>query len=236
MNYGELLRQIRSRGHWQIVVRPLSHQEQRLGLPSEARNLVEGSTVHFGLGYREFPHFDAADDVESGNDYVQLGTEYWNVQEFWRCYVSGQFAYYSAYVEDREEVPWRSSRFGALAKPSKYLEIVSTLYQITEAYEFAARFATAANLSEGLFMSITLTDTKDRDLIYWKLGRHLRDRYICRSPDIVIGESYSLTQIRESRHEYALRVALEVFDRFGWHQPPVQVLKEDQRRLIERRA
>ena len=231
----DLLQRITARGHWEILIRPLLHQSQRVGLPSDARQLVENATVRLSTrGSREFPHFEFEEALLE-NERVELGTEYGYTKEFWRFYLSGQFVYSLAYWEDKMDVPWSSSRYPD-GKPSKYLEILNALYQLTGVFEFAARLATAAEFQEGVLVSVTLTDTAGRDLVFWEGGRWLSGRYVCPSPNIEIKQSYGLGELVENSAGIALRTAREVFNRFSWHNPPMEILKEDQRRFIERQV
>jgi hypothetical protein len=116
------------------------------------------------------------------------------------------------------------------------LSIISALYTFTEIYEFASRLSTRGTLGDSCRISITLHRTMDRQLVMLDPRRHLFGNYVSkidpiqRRPAIISAED-----LIAKSSQLSLEHAIWTFQRFGWDNPPVGVLKEDQKKLLERR-
>lgn len=230
----ERLSKIRSAGYWRINLRPTEYNSNRIGSLSECRDLVESSQVRLRGWY--YPHIDEKEFV-NGQNWVASGSDFGGSIEYWRLYQSGQFIHQFAMEEDyglkesrRHEL---TEEFRTEAKG--YLSILSTLYSITEIFEFTARMASKGIFVPGIELSIRLIDTEDRQLFFWDKLRTLNRAYKCTIPEILYGATFDRLKIMACAPELALDATRYIFERFNWSQVPMGILAEEQRKLLERR-
>jgi hypothetical protein len=232
MNEPEVLESIRSAGHWRVLIRPTRFEGELFPSLSEAWKSVDKAVIR--LRGWDYPHIDDPNRINQG-DRIESWVDWQDHREFWRVYLSGQFLHYIAMFEDYREVPGQSSEYPGTGKPSKYLEITSTLLRITEITEFARRLYEGHEKIAGVQFSIRLLDTEGRDLVYWTLDRFLRRRYRCKLPQVEANHTASMAELLAEADKVALRLSVRLFELFNWINPPVEFLEEDQKRLLERR-
>src|SRR5262249_46489494 len=113
----------------------------------------------------------------------------------------------------------------------------NTVYRVTEIYEFAARLAAKGIFSSDLSITVELHGMKDRGLV---ITAHMRapllENYICRVDDLPYPPKVvSIETLLAQSSELALENIVWFFERFNWQNIPVHVIRDDQRRLLERR-
>lgn len=225
----EILAKIKSRGYWFVVIRPVKFEEKRIRSLGECEELVRKCAV--SLRGWNYPHYGRS---KSGIDYVESVTDWECYKELWRMYQSGQFVHFFSCREDW----WHesSSRYVKKAKPGSVLSVLSTLYSITEIYEFASRLAQKDVFDSELYISIKLHGMRDRRLIILEPMRLLFRDYICAVDDLPLPpKKISVERILGRGHDLALDDTIWIFERFNWHSPPRGILKEEQKKLLERR-
>lgn len=229
LDFSQLLGEIKSKGYWEVNIRPLKFEETRINSLDRCWDLMETCQVSL----RGWPYPYVAQDHDrrqNGIDWIQSGvkfTEFGHI-ETWRLYQSGQFIHYLACNED----------YYGPERISKGLSIVSTLYRITEIFEFAVRLAMQKQeqvLGSGARISITLFDMKGRELFFWKPGRHLSLSYVCHIDEIPFKREFTDEELISGAHQTAIDATIHVFQRFNWNNIPRSVLDEDQQRLLEKR-
>lgn len=226
-----LLDKIKSKAYWRVYLRPRKFREKPLTL-GDCLRLVEAS--HVSLRGWDYPHFFEKDIKSGGDDWIESSVDWSDHIEYWRFFQSGQFIHYFAAWEDYREVPWVSSEYPS-GKPDRYLEPVGVVYQVTEIFEFAARLAQRGIFDSGAVISISIHGTKDRQLAYWRgLERFLSRRYVCERDAVAVDRKPAAAELISSSKQLALEVCVDIFERFNWFDPPVDVLAQDQLRLLER--
>lgn len=231
MNDNKLLNTIKSRGYWRINFKPLA--DQGLELP-RCREIVENSSVKLrGWYYPHVPH----GGLVTGNNYKEGGID-WNAEkEVWRMYQSGQFIHYKSMEEDwLAEDSWFSERLREI-KPRMVFDVLWAVYRITEIYEFAARLARAGLYKEGVEIDIQLGNVGGRklEIITDVMRAPLFGEYKA-GEDIKFVKAYTWQQLAEQDiKEQALGAIVYIFQRFGWDNPPIQVIQNDQEKLLTRR-
>ena len=231
MNSSELLEKIKSTGYWRVNIRPIEFNASRIPQLSDCWDLVESGQTR--LRGWNFPHIDR-DYHRNMDDWIESGTEFMDMKEYWRFYQSGQFIHYFAFTEDYHEVSWVSSTYET-GKPEKWLGIISTLYRLTEIFEFATRLASKGILAPSAKISIKLADAQNRHLVFEQGSRILRGPYVCDRPEIAFERTYMEPELRGEARELALTAAVHVYEPFNWNDPPRHVFAEDQKKLLERR-
>lgn len=225
---------IKSRGYWRINFQPLVDKE-KLTL-AECNELIEKNNVSLrGWNYPHYPGRRGDDtDVESHDNFYQGWVDWENHKEFWRMYQSGQFLHYLALREDwLEEDSW-SDDLRKKIKPMEKLGVTgSTIYQITEIFEFLARLAQAGVYDEGIKVNIELFNTKDRELwIEHQMRAGFLRPYKTSSNSIIFSKKYTKESILSSPRELAFEAICYIFDRFGWHNPSPDMIQKDQDEIL----
>jgi hypothetical protein len=233
-----LIEKIKSRGYWRINFQPI-FCEQKLKL-SECRELVEGNKVL--LRGWDYPHCPVGDDKDSGlvpcQNYYEGWIDYWNMIEFWRMYESSQFLHYLALREDWAEDDGFGYYRKKNIKPMTVIGITgSIIYQITEVYVFLSRISSRNIYKEGVRVSISLNNTKDRTLWIEDImrGGFFRE-YKTGADKIEYMEKHSIKDIVAKPKELAFDAIVFFFERFGWTKPSIDIIKNDQDHLLNLRT
>ena len=232
----DLMKTIQSRGYWRINFQPVVIATKLASL-GDCINVVEKSRVQ--LSGWDYPHFprrrDADSNVESGNNYYAGWIEWNNHIEFWRMYQSGQFLHYIAFTEDGGDSDGWGIIENSNTEPKKYFSIVGAIYKITEIFEFASRLVRENLYDEGVKISISLHNTENRILRMENSSRSLFDEYKTAINEMSFSNSYNKEDLITKPQDLALKAIVYFFDRFNWHNPPIEVFKKDQDTLLNRR-
>ena len=227
----EILDRIKSRGYWKVVIRPTTFVEQRVADRSALLSIIERNSVD--LKGWSFPHVDSLVEIEKGPDWIGQEISRDPVLELWRFYQSGQFVHYLGIPED-----WRT---GAHQWPLSgngvhrgMLDVAGVVLQLTEIYEFAARFCFTQAVDNGIFLEITVDNIEDHFLYLPEIGSQEGSEISkTGSPGIDYAICLSNIEIVAEARELSLWPALELFRSFQWD-PGVDFVRELQLELIRR--
>lgn len=233
-----LVETIKQRGYWRVNFQPTIVAVKLPNL-AECKNIVEKNAV--SLRGWQYPFFPDSTNEKYGLDTANLYYQGWidvgMHKEFWRMFQSGQFLHYAALREDWfQEDSW-SGDLAQRVKPMTCLGVTgSTVYQLTEIFLFLSRLAQHGLYDEGVNVAITLANVRGRHL--WledpmRIGFSVE--YRTDAENIKFQNSYNKTDVIERPDDLALEATRFVFDRFGWHNPPIDTLKQDQTNLIQKR-
>lgn len=223
----QVIEKIKSRGYWKVIIRPLQFKKTRIKSLQECIKLVEENSVRI-RGW-DYPMFSKK-HVRSKEDYVESIIDMDAHVEVWRMYQSGQFVYLVGVYED-----WWKYEEVTLKYGGPVLSTLSTLYTVTEIYEFASRLA-QKNLFENRFnLSIQLYGMKNRTLQTLDFRRILFRIYTCDIEEISDARELSAQEIITKPYDLALNHTIQIFERFNWMDPPKEILKQDQKKFLEGR-
>jgi hypothetical protein len=187
----------------------------------------------------DYPHLDR-EGRANGNDWIASWVNWERHIEYWRLFQSGQFIHHFAFWEDyepHENLDAANRRFGNANgfTARTFLDPVGMLYTLTEIYQFASRLALAGILGAACTVELALLGTLDRVLWTTDPGRAWFGLYRCTQTDIARpAHRPTSVDIIERPDAMALEAALWFFERFGWHDPPVSSLRDDQARFLAR--
>lgn len=231
----DLINKIKSRGYWRVNFQPVVDQIKLKSL-GDCRNTVEKNQVL--LRGWNYPHFPSRDGEDTGldleNNFYRGWIDWENHIEFWQMYQSGQFIHYLSLREDWSDADGGYQQTGQKIEPLSSLNIVGSLvYQLTEIFEFLSRLTKAGVYDEGVNVSISLNNTRDRKLWIsdFNRGPFLRI-YKTAAEKIEFTKGYSKNDLCSESSELAMETILYVADRFGWHKPSIETLKKDQQNLL----
>lgn len=224
---------IKSRGYWRVNFRPLSPPQQFT--MQQCRELVRKNSVRLRGWPFPFFHEDKADHyaIENHSDYLAGWIDFGEKKEFWHMYQSGQFLHYAAVSED-----WMGSKDSRQfsdknLESGKYLNFVGSLiYYITEIMEFAVRLHGDGLYQEGVAVSISLHNTKNRELTSFDFDRLLSFPKKTAEDVIKFEQEYSPDKLQQKAAEIAIEPIVYFFEMFNFDNVSVdQVIRKDQETL-----
>jgi len=237
----ELLRKIKSKGYWKVIIRPNKYDNNLISSLKECEELIKNNKLR--LRGWDYPHIDIAGIKRSSANSVHSYCDWPEgpIYEYWRFYQTGQFVHYFAMREDLRISDSKKKEFQNEFgnKIEKFLDILSTLYSITEIYQFASKLFSSLNV-EGVEIIIELHDVEKRMLIFWgSFGRFLHQPYICDFTDGILSvgkeKIISKEKLLNNASELALDTTIEIFHNFNWGSADKNIFIEDQKKLLERR-
>lgn len=213
---------ITSRGSWEVIIRPTRFEQFHIETLPKCKEIISASVV--SLRGWNYPHIK---NPRNMTDWVEDDTEWRHHIENWLFFQSGQFVHFLGCRED-----W----VGKDLEPGKGLEIISTLYTITEIYEFAARLAGKGIMGEDIEIKISLNKMKGRQLFFWDTDRDLLGDYICKMEKLPLDRTLQAEKLLAETKNYALNDFTKIMNWFNWDNVPTGVFIDDQNKLLERRA
>jgi len=227
----DLLDKIHSKGYWRIVIRPTIFEKERIPSLTQCKKIIEEAVVLF-RGW-DYQHFDSS-FINNNIDSIELSREFMNNIEYWKFFQSGQFVHHFVCSEDHVEKRKMKGLHIDITE-GKYLSILSTLYTITEIFQFTSRLILKDILTPSVELTIGLHGMRDRQLFFWEPGRYLSGVYKSTIPDIVFNKTYSCDKILESAPQIAMEVTIWIFERFNWPHESKVIFPEEQKKLLEKR-
>lgn len=235
---------VRQYPHWRVLLRPGLYEEERISTLGECWAIVEQNRVR--LRGWDYPHLSHRDSQRTqGVNWVASWSDFMERYEYWRLFQSGQFVHLFS-VREATETAWREKLQGLTkghlghvkglnwdAVPG-YLHITNFVYSMTEVFEFAARLCQKGIYQGSLEVGIQLEGVKGFVLATdWDRAWY---SYYPASEN-VIGKTWQLStdDFVARSSEKSLEVVLWFFERFGWLDPAVQVLRQDQENFLKGR-
>jgi len=222
-----LLEKVKSRGYWEVVIRPTKFVEQRVSNADELREIVRARRV--GISGRDFPMIG---DPEWMTDHIEQEVDFLLYVETWRLYLSGQFIYLGGLPVDWDEQNRPSgSHLRLVQRPGQILGVADTVRFLTQVFEFAARLGMSKVGGDRMYVAVSIHGLAGRRLFLGLQGLAQPPQALVEGPGTVHkdGEFSSQQLVAESK-SLPLGWAQVVFRRFGW-EAPLQFLGEIQSEL-----
>lgn len=227
----EIITKLAARGYWRAEIRPADYVERRLGSLGELQRAIEKARVE--LRGWDFPHIGKAWGLPDNQKSVGVDTDWSAHVETWRAFLSGQFVFRGGIWTD-----WMDQHhFGQPDrrwKPGTTLPIVSTLWSLTECFEFAARYSQTSAGGDPMFIDVSFHGLKGRVLF----GDHERRVWFDSYGPALLNEfafsrTLPRTELLSTAAELARTAATELFAAFGYEAHP-GLLEEVQKELLSR--
>lgn len=200
--------QIIKRGYWKVTVSPIKFEKERIKDLSEILRIV--GRCQISIRGWNYPHFHEAGQsyggTSVGSDFIQSITNFKYFIELWRLYQSGLFVHEFACPEDM----WPQT------KDSNVLEILDTLYRMTEIYKFASNLAINDVFGNNLLVGLELNNMQNRSLLFLDPRRDLHANYRCQTNQLTYSETLTKSQIIAEANEIAVQRSKWIFQRFNW--------------------
>jgi hypothetical protein len=208
-----VLEEIRSRGHLEVLIRPVSYSSDRIPF-DELEETVRRTSVRW-RGW-DFPHVDPHSVVRRDIQWIGQESEWNHHLEVWRIWTSGQFISISGFASE-----WRDrSDFwppDAHWEHGATIGVMEVLLRYVEAFRFAARLSVTKAGDEEMRISVTTSPLEGRQLVmddpsrFMSPGRHQAS--IMEFPYSVQVEREQLLADPEA---FAIAAAQALFLRFDW--------------------
>ncbi|WP_130855595.1 helix-turn-helix domain-containing protein [Olivibacter jilunii] len=224
---------IRSRGHWLLRFQPL----KKAGIEplSECLHLIDRNKVSMEWTFPQVVIYNINGRVFPSEHSYHGEYSIGDRKESWNFYQSGQFVYYGALVEDwLAESPYRK-QMAEKFRPGDILFIkTSLIHFITQVIEFLSRLCVEKIYDEGVQISISLKNTKNRTLyIDDENSSFFLTPKITGAESITYTEKLTVAEIQEGGHWISNKIILYFLERFGYA-PTKERIMQDQQRLLLR--
>jgi hypothetical protein len=218
----ELTNEIKSKGFWQVVIRPTIFSEERISDYGQLLPILQKSAV--GLRGWDFPHIDSKTEVVKQLHWIGQETDWEYFREAWRFHQSGQFAYLVAIHEDWAE---RSHGWAPREEHDRpLLGIGDAVFRFTEIFEFAARLSLTDAGDAQMHIDVSIHGLNGRSL--WqddRSHRSIRETDRATIEAFPYGVNVSRDTLASDAWNLALTPAKQLFLRFGWN-PSTEVLRD----------
>ena len=218
---------IRSKGYWDVAIRPLPYVENRVDYAKLDEPVASAAVRLRGW---PVPYVDFRDELSRGDDWVGQDIDAAMVDHFeaWRLFMSGQFNQLRGVSAD-----WRTGN-DAPPMPAgldRVIEVWEILFYLTEVFELAARLALGPAGDERMAIDVALYGLADRGLIVGQRNRApFFEPYVAAMNTIQRTVTVSREELISTSRQQAVTMAREFFLRFGW-KPTTEQLSAHQQEL-----
>lgn len=222
--------------YWRVNIRPEVYNPRAIPSRRDCLRLVEKNAVRF-RGW-DYPHLSHRPEEQSrGNSWVGSWASFSGHNEYWRLYQSAQFIHLFS-VRESTQPAWRQqlqsemeahlSHYPDIAWDSipGFLDILNTIYCVSEVVEFAARLAQSGAYTGRIELTVELHGV--RDFVLSAPWQRAWSEFYQASED-TLGNTWHLAvaDLLADTVRPTLDIVMWLFEGFGWMDPPVEVLKKD---------
>jgi hypothetical protein len=222
--------------HWRVTYRPETYDENRIPTLSDCLDVVTKNRV--SLRGWDFPHISKRNEIEHGSRWIASWSDFMGHMEYWRFYQSTQFLYLGS-VREVTETEWsehlRATQHFVdkddIANAPGFISITNFVYNITEIFEFATRLAQAAIYREPVEIAISLTGIRGF-LLAADPNRVWPNAYAASQSELAFRQSFTPADLVADAATSAVACTVWFFERFGWLNPNVAVIRSDQQKFL----
>jgi hypothetical protein len=227
----EVTEKIRSRGSWDVTIRPASFVADRVRY-DHLDDVLSRSVVRM-RGW-PVPLVDPQAPFLRGEDWVgqDINARMVLHYEAWRFFTSGQFNQLRSVSAD-----WRAgtdmSPTTVPAGADSVIEVWEILFYLTEVFELAARLALTAAGADDMVVSARLHGLQKRALVTGQSNRTpLMGLHVATVPSFEQSVTLSRDVLIAEARGQAILLSQQFFLRFGW-KVPLDQLSAHQRELTD---
>lgn len=153
---------IRSRGYWQVIVRPTKFNEKLIPNLGDLEPIIDNSIAQ--IARDTFPSIILNKALQKGQDWIGQTIDYNIILEDWRLYQNGLFIDLFGIREDWYER--LNSSDLEIYTPGTILIIERVIFHLTQIFSFASRLALSEiyNDEANINIDITINDLQNREL------------------------------------------------------------------------
>jgi serine/threonine protein kinase len=216
----EVQKEICRRPRWRVWIHPVDFKRARFRTPQDCKEFMLSSYVKI-KGWLPYPWFSPdALEVEDERVVGEIdrtdGTR--RHMERWALFRSGQF------VHDRA--------FDEIAELGDHIHVLEIVDTVTGAFELAARLAQRGVLVPKAQLKFELYGVSARRLtwpldVFGKVDA-IKDEVWAQEDNFSVIKEETSADLETHRRELALQTAIEIFADFGWSNPPIDKLAQEQ--------
>jgi len=240
VNIEKLPDKIKQLPYWRVNFKPDTYKTRIEGDPGVAFDLVEKNQIRL----RGWPYpFISDERLEKirGKKYIASGSDFLGHKEYWRLYYSGQFINLFT-VREKANQRW-DEKLRELARECileykrnvveipGFISILNLLDHFTEIFEFAKRLCSKGLYDGKLEINIEIRNIKGFCIIA-EFPKFWHGYYPATAN--IVGDSWAIQseQIVAKIAELALNGSVNFLKKFGWDNPPFDILKKDQEKFL----
>jgi hypothetical protein len=196
----------------------------------------------------DYPHLSRRrEELETGQDYVASCSDFMGHLEYWRFYQSGQFLHLFSVREQsepefrqhlealtRSHLGWGDMKDFDWSNVPGFISITNFLYTVTEVFEFAARLCTKGIFEKKAILRIELQKVKGF-VLTTEWNRAWYNYYAADQDQIARRWELPADILVSQSAEQSLAAVIWFFERFGWRDPSIEVLRQDQENFLKGR-
>ena len=225
----ELLKKMRSRGYWKVIIRPTDFVENRIENPADLYRLLDKSAAHTRHWRFGFPHIQPESKTCREKDWIGQEFQWGRYLELWRFYQSGQLVVFRGLYGDWADHAPATPPVPVELDLRAYLEAEDALLQLTEVFQLAASLTFTAAAADCVHLAASLHNIERRRLI---LYRGTSPHTIATAAPSAVDEfvyrrEFPKITLAIQAQELALQAAGELFRHFDWN-PPGSLLQDIQ--------
>jgi len=238
-DFQSTLKIIKSRGYWKIHLYPSTMDFLPIEPINKGKEIIKNTSVQLrGWDYPHFPKqsFEHQNIYVSG-DKIEAWVDYDYHKEVWRLYNTGQFLHLFSLGEDwLMESHWSSGELKKIPSGT-VLSIEWSIFLITEIYYFIKNLIEAGLYKNEIILEMIIVGTKNRELtIFDPMRMPFIENYKSASKEIIFPKKiYEIKEFEINYLDLAYEQIFYLFNQFNWDNPNKSAIREDQKRLIERR-
>ena len=228
--------------HWRVNIRPESYRRERVSSLADCRSIIEGTKVT--LRGWDYPHLSRKPEQNGrGNDYVESWSDFMGHVEYWRFFQSGQFLHLFAIREAMEPqwadklkktARWHLTEPAIVNAAPGFFSLLNFVYTVTEIFEFASRLWQRGIAEGPAIIDVRIRGAKGFGIIP-DFDRAWSEYYPLGSDDVGHAWIIEGADLIAATGERALDATLWFFDRFGWPNPPREIIARDQAKFLRGR-
>jgi hypothetical protein len=228
-----VLEEIKSRGYWRIVIRPDDYVERRVEGTPKLLPILRSCALHI-RGW-DFPHINENPSPINLSDSIETSISWEHYVEYWRFYLSGQFAGLKAIPIDwRDRSPGWWGPITSDPKVEKLLPIGDTIARITEIFEFTGRLAKSPVGAPTMLIDLSCHGLENRALAVMPYDNRmpLFQKHTCHIDNFKEVISVKKDDLASSARELAIPMAQRLFNLFAWD-PTAEHIREWQQQVMK---
>ena len=169
----------------------------------------------------DYPHLSSFEqECRHGQGFIESWCSGGRYQEYWKFFGSGQFVHLFAYRENDPAFAAEIERNldlinRSLDSVTGYLSITSSVWTLTELYEFIARLSSTGIFDSGICLTVELRNVKGRALGFSEWERSVHGLYTTASDTIPFEREHTLEEVLSATKSLAVDAAINIFDGFG---------------------
>jgi len=240
-NLNDVIKKIKTRGYWKLAIEPIKPINNFFDHPTDVVKTIEQNKI--GLRGWSYPHLPREnsdnEEVCIKSDRVDALIDYNHLIESWTFFQSGQFIHLLGLREDwLKESDWfeRDSYLRKI-EPMSILNFTGATLTLAEMFKFVTNISKLKKYEGKIKLNISLNNINNRKIQNIDQSRvPFYGNYSATTNEItVIEKIYSTTELEDKYLEFAEKGAMYLFKFFGLDESSLPVIREDQKKLLERR-